>query len=607
MTTVACIYCSTDFPDSLGACPSCGMAQAAPARALPLGTKLQGGKFTVGRVLGEGGFGITYQGAHTPLQRTVALKELFPEEAVRAGTRVLISANRQDEFRQAKESILQEARLIASLNSPHIVDVHDMFRENGTAYIVMEHLAGQTLQAEIDGLGQLSPDRVRQIALDTCEGLTVLHGSRLLHRDIKPTNIMLTVEHAVLIDFGSAREYAAHKTMQHTRILTEDYAAPEQYSTEARFGPYTDIFCLGAALFHALTGAPPARALERFLSTDPAVSFQPGLPRPLCAAIRQALQLRTEDRPQDIETFRKVLLGSSATAARAPRASSTRSDLKNAVGYTNQASEAEPLSLNDRTLSDLNDDLVESIERGVAPENASPVNRFYRQGYARVKMERHARAIADFDQVLQLKPGDVLAYFSRGYCKARLEHHAEALADFDRVLRLRPSHVLAYIIRGYCKARLERHAEAITDYDQALRLPHREKGYSPPSMDSWKNTVPVMNRKGRWYFSDGTNWVLIKSTDTVPTLPNGSKLLAHFSRGYSKAKLEHHAEAIADYDKALQLTPNLPLAYHNRGNANVRLEHYAEAIADYDQVLRLDSGNTAAYRNRRDLERLLGR
>ncbi len=323
-SSTTCAYCGTDHQDGLGACPSCGMAQAAPVRALPAGTELQAGKFAIGRMLGEGGFGITYKGAHKPLQRTVALKELFPAGARRVGTRVGVSADRQDDFRQEQENILQEARLIARLNSPHIVAVYDVFQENGTVYIVMEYLEGQTLQAEIDRLGQLVPDRVQEIGLNACKALAVLHNGNLLHRDVKPANIMLTTDgRTVLIDFGSAREYVIHQTAQHTRILTEDYAAPEQYSEEARFGPYTDIFCLGATLFHALTGTPPARALVRLQSSKPAVSFPPGLPGPLCDAIQQALQLKVQDRPQDIGTFRNALSDSSSPPPAAPQASPT--------------------------------------------------------------------------------------------------------------------------------------------------------------------------------------------------------------------------------------------------------------------------------------------
>ena len=324
MNTAVCVFCGTELQDNLVVCPSCGMAQAAPARTLPMGTELQGGKFAIGRLLGEGGFGITYKGAHKPLQRTVALKELFPEGAVRNGTRVLVPEDRQDDFLQERESILHEARLIARLSSPHIVKVHDMFLENDTAYIVMEYLEGQTLQERIDFSGQLPLAEVQKVALDTCEALAEIHSYQLLHRDIKPANIVLTEDlRTVLIDFGSAREFVVRQTRQHTRILTEDYAAPEQYSDQARFGPYTDIFCLGATLFHALAGTPPPGALKRLLNTNLTVDFPPGFHGPLCSAIQQALHLNVLDRPQNIEALRNTILGSRETSASAPPASST--------------------------------------------------------------------------------------------------------------------------------------------------------------------------------------------------------------------------------------------------------------------------------------------
>ena len=304
-----CVFCGTEYQANLGSCTSCGMAPTAPDRTLAMGTELHAGKFTVGRVLGEGGFGITYKGAHRSLQRAVAIKELFPEGAVRLGANVSVPEGRQADFKHEMDSILQEARLIASLRSPTIVDVHDMFQENGTAYIVMEYLEGQTLQEEIDRRGQLPSERVQEIALETCEALAEVHSNNLLHRDVKPANIILTRDYrTVLIDFGSAREFKVSHTARHTRILTEEYAAPEQYSTQARFGPYTDVFCLGATLFHALTGAPPPRALDRLQDIASPLMFPHGVGETMRNAIQQALNLKVQGRPQTIEAFKKILL-----------------------------------------------------------------------------------------------------------------------------------------------------------------------------------------------------------------------------------------------------------------------------------------------------------
>ncbi len=306
MSDTFCPVCQASLALDQDLCPYCGAAQgpgaSAPARNLAVGSTLHQGKFTVGRVLGEGGFGITYKGAHRDLRRPVAVKELFPLDlgATRLGTRVSVPAPQADAFRYAREQALQEARIIAGFRSRNIVDVYDMFLENGTAYIVMEYLEGETLEARLERVGSLPPDEVQGMAEALCEALAEVHDDNWLHRDIKPSNIVLAADQRiVLIDFGSAREFHLHRTQRHTRILTAQYAAPEQYSEAARFGPYTDAFSLGATLYHALTGAPPPSAMDRFQSGRD-LDFPPGVPSRLATALQQALALRIDDRPSSM-------------------------------------------------------------------------------------------------------------------------------------------------------------------------------------------------------------------------------------------------------------------------------------------------------------------
>ena len=303
MTDTFCPICQSPLAPGQDPCPSCGaslgLGASTPARNLAVGSTLHQGKFTVGRVLGEGGFGITYKGAHRDLRRPVAIKELFPLDlgATRLGTRVSVPALQADAFRYAREQALKEAQIIAGFRSRNIVDVYDMFLENGTTYIVMEYLEGETLDARLERTGSLSSDEIQGLAATLCEALAEVHDNNWLHRDIKPSNIVLAADQrTVLIDFGSAREFHLHRTQRHTRVLTAQYAAPEQYSEEARFGPYTDVFSLGATLYHALTGAPPPSAMDRFQSGHD-LDFPPGVPSRLSVALQQALALRVDDRP----------------------------------------------------------------------------------------------------------------------------------------------------------------------------------------------------------------------------------------------------------------------------------------------------------------------
>lgn len=308
MSTTTCPSCGSDYDSSLKACPTCGGLPSIPDPALPNGTRLDGGKFTIVRVLGQGGFSITYEGFDETLQRTVAIKELFLEGAVRHGTLVAVPASRRSAWNAERNRVLDEARRIAALKSPNIVDIYAMFEENGTAYIVMEFLRGHTLQEKIQHSGRLPEAEILTVALALCDALAAVHGLNMLHRDIKPANVLLTDDHrTVLIDFGAAREFVLQRTAQHTRILTEDYAAPEQYATEARFGPFTDIFSLGATLFHALLGSPPKNAIERSMQSEASLALPDEFRGPLGNAIQSALELRVEDRPQTIDEFRDLM------------------------------------------------------------------------------------------------------------------------------------------------------------------------------------------------------------------------------------------------------------------------------------------------------------
>ena len=621
MSHATCAYCSSPLTAADAHCPTCGsVAARVPEKTLPLGTTLHHGKFSVGRVLGEGGFGITYKGAHRELQRPVAIKELFPValSAVRTGTRISVPSAHRDDFRRAQDSALEEARIIAGFRSPHIVDVYDMFRENGTAYIVMEYLDGPTLETRLRKTGLLSADEARHLALNLCEALEEMHGRNLLHRDIKPANIVwLPDDRTVLIDFGSARTFHTGRTVRHTRILTEAYAAPEQYSQHARFGPYTDLFCLGATLYHALTGAPPTDAVGRLQGRN--IAFPADLEEALRTALQRALELQVKARPQTVADFRRCLLGTEAgpapgaasgspPAPDAVAASRPAPDQDAAIAYFNQGyaqgelgRHAEAIAAYDQALRLDPDNAAAYFNRGLArshlgrhaesvadysqalrldPDNAAA---YFNRGYDQGQLGRHAQAVADYDQALRLNPNDAVAYFNRGLAKKRLDRHADAIADYDQALRLDPDNAAAYFNRGYARGELGRHADAVADYDQALRL-------DPDNAAAYFNRGYDRRQLGRYAEA-------IADYDQVIRLePNDAA--AYFNRGFARSQLDRHAQAIADYDHALRLDPKHAAAYRSRGFAHGELGRHAQAIADYDRALRLNPDDDMTYVNR---------
>jgi WD40 repeat protein len=309
-----CPFCGAEVGNAI-ICPQCGATVATPSisvsLSLPLGTKLFGGKYSVGKVLGQGGFGITYMGADTILSRPVAIKELFPEGCQRNGTTVQPTRIPPSDFSSMKQKFLDEARLLASLNHPGIVKVYDFFEENNTAYMVMEYLRGKSLAKLVEERGgALGEQEAVGYILKVCEALDVVHKAGYLHRDIKPENIIVCEDgRVVLIDFGAARAFMAGKTGRMTVILTPGFAPLEQYAEQAKRGAYTDIYALGATLYYLLTGQVPVSAADRFSGVElkGVREINGRVSRQVEEAVMKAMAMKVEERPQSVEEFVKLL------------------------------------------------------------------------------------------------------------------------------------------------------------------------------------------------------------------------------------------------------------------------------------------------------------
>jgi WD40 repeat protein/predicted Ser/Thr protein kinase len=319
---MTCPFCGAEVGNAI-TCPQCGATVTTPSisvsLSLPLGTKLFGGKYSVGKVLGQGGFGITYMGADNLLSRPVAIKELFPEGCQRNGTTVQPTRIPPSDFSSMKQKFLDEARLLASLNHPGIVKVYDFFEENNTAYMVMEYLRGKSLAKLVEERGgALSEQEAVGYILKVCEALDVVHKAGYLHRDIKPENIIVCEDgRVVLVDFGAARSFMAGKTGKMTVILTPGFAPLEQYAEQAKRGAYTDIYALGATLYYLLTGQVPVSAADRFSGVElkGVREINGRVSRQVEEAVRKAMAMRVEERPQSVGEFVRLLTSPSVGVA----------------------------------------------------------------------------------------------------------------------------------------------------------------------------------------------------------------------------------------------------------------------------------------------------
>lgn len=284
-------------------------------------------RYRLDRILGQGGFGITYLAADRSLGSLVAIKEFFPRSAaVRTPPEAseIVTPTDTDVFKFGLARFVQEARLLAEFRSnPRIVSVYDVFQANGTAYIVMEFLRGRTL-AEIHAAQpdrKLPFDRIRVAVTEILLALEAVHERGLLHQDLTPDNIFLSeAQHVRLIDFGAARSFTTPPGSDERSLGKHGYAAIEQYRNAATdLGPWTDLYALGAGIYRLTTGRRLPRATERLGPSDPLESLSKlpvAVPRSVADAVMRALAVEPGDRFQSADAMRQALAAPAANPAR---------------------------------------------------------------------------------------------------------------------------------------------------------------------------------------------------------------------------------------------------------------------------------------------------
>lgn len=318
-----CMQLKSDSP----VCEHCGYderRQNAPHQ-LPAGTVLKE-QYLVGKVLGQGGFGITYLGWDMYLDAPVAIKEYYPTGAVMRECDITLSVNDctkgdGSRFKNSRERFLREAKMLARFSDvPQIVQVRNFFLANNTAYIIMEYVKGITLKQYVeDHGGSLSVEETMEILRPVMEALCMVHKTGLVHRDITPDNIMMLPEGgAKLLDFGAVREINTGEQEQKASkstaaILKQGYAPLEQYQKKGNLGPWTDVYGLSATMYYCLTGEVPPEAPERVLTGETLNirSLAPGLTERQEAAIVHGMALRVEDRTESVDQLYQELFDAS--------------------------------------------------------------------------------------------------------------------------------------------------------------------------------------------------------------------------------------------------------------------------------------------------------
>ena len=279
MITIAgknlCENCFSEISsEPCSVCGFCGQEQISDPTTLASGSVLQG-RYAVGRVIGKGGFGITYLAYDIKHEEKIAIKEYYPYGiALRSPETTVVSVTSEetaDVFKKGAEKFYDEARLVAAFNgNPSIVSVYDFFYENDTVYYTMEYLEGMTLKDYVDKNGVITAGQAVLVAERISSALMTAHSSNILHRDISPDNIMICNDGKIkLLDFGAARQVVANASQSLLVILKQGVAPLEQYQKKGRQGPWTDIYSLVATLYYAMTKDIPDDPMSRFEDDAP--------------------------------------------------------------------------------------------------------------------------------------------------------------------------------------------------------------------------------------------------------------------------------------------------------------------------------------------------
>ncbi len=594
---ITCPACLTDNLDNSFSCLTCGMQLASSGNTstyhLPSGTLLKK-KYQIEKTLGEGGFGITYKGIDCQKSLTVAIKELWPEKAVRQGVTVTWPNSISPVVRtQQLKKFQLEADYLSRCVHPNIAKVYEWFEENNTAYIVMEFIPGKSLYEIMKEEGLFNETRLKNYSLQVAEALTVVHTNNLLHRDIKPENILINAQdRAVLIDFGATREFIAGQTGDMTQVLTPGYAPYEQYSKISKRFPATDFYALCASMYELLTGQVPVDASERASALiqgnadvlTPPRQLRPNLSPLIEQVILTGMRINVSERFQTADELIDALKGKFVSPKqRQAQQLVSQGKLAEAVQAYEQCLANEPsngeaaveLSLVLIYLNDIQAEVAANKAIQLKPNDGRSYGIL---GLINCRKSNFSAAVRQLQQAANLSPNQAWIQANLAWALGKLGKWQNADVAVNHALQLDNNSTFALGLQSWIAVNQQQWKPAIRAARQAITKSKQTNFSNSQELQSWVYPclTVALNKAVITQQANDVDRCLQEFSTQVP-----NSAFAWSFKGWKQASIGLWREAVDSWEKATHQVQvpawawvNLGIAYEHHKNLQAAIQAY---------------------------------